>query len=186
MKVLAGLLTCFALVVVPHPARGQQWPVSIEGTWGMGAGWAAGEYIDRTDGPQLALDVTVAARIKSTAGGGGYVAALSGSAQGAPRDAMCIVRPGHTGCVPHFPDFSMLALHGGWESASTGLRLTTGPVLLQDGHFREVFGWGARWNGAAPILARIGLVASLRGVLVPSYDGDPVGLLGFGLGLRIR
>jgi hypothetical protein len=183
-----ALFATVALLAVPLDAAAQQrrWPVSLEASTGVGAGWAAGEFLDRTDGPVMAMDATVAVRVRTTAGGGGYVAALSGSFQGAPRDAICIMPPDRSGCIPHFPDFSLLALLGGWESATTNLRLTTGPALLQDGHFEEVFGWQARWDGAAPVFARIGLMASLRGVLVPAYHGDPIALMGFGVGLRVR
>ena len=183
--VLMAALIAGLPAAVPASASGQGlWPVSLEGSWGVGAGWAAGEYADPTQSPQLTMDVTAAVRVRSTPGGS-YIAGLSLSGQGGASEDRCRVAPGRPNCLPNFPDFMIISALAGWENSRASFRLATGPSYLQHVS-RDALGWQARWDGVAPIVGHLGVGASLRVVLVPDYRGDPLALLGFGLGIRVH
>jgi hypothetical protein len=98
------------------------------------------------------------------------------------------------GCVPHFPQFTVLAVTAGLESANGGFRVMAGPArvtgdvdrTLTDRMGSSTLAWQGRMDWALPIVSRLSLCASLRGVLVPDYSGDSFQLWAAGGGLRIR
>lgn len=69
-------------------------------------------------------------------------------------------------------------------NASTTLRVMAGPAWAHAES--DALAWQARVDGALPVVWRLALVGSVRGTFVPSYQGDAVGLVGLGLGVRVR
>jgi hypothetical protein len=140
---------------------------------GDGTTWTSGDH-GRQSGP--AVDIVLGARLRQVASGGALVAGLSGSVQG-----------GGVSTGPGFPQFYLIASGIGWENEGGEFRAMIGPAFVQptSGDGRTV-GLQGRLDVAARVLPPVALVFSLRPALVPDYRGYMVGLLAFGIGLRLR
>lgn len=158
-------------------------PVSLEATLGMGKGWTGGEYLGNRSG--VAADVLLGVRLRHL-GGGALVAGLGASAQGAGASESACRPAAGGGCVPSFPDFLTVAPLAGWESVGGVFRVLLGPAFVQASGEGGALGVQGRLDLAVPIIRHLGAVASIRPTLIPDYRGDAIGLLAFGLGLRIR
>lgn len=179
-----------SLLLMPAAAMTAQAPArfSIAATAGRGVGYTSGNYkVHKGDG--LAGDVMIAARLRPMAGGR-LIVGVSASAQGTGgRDMSCQPTP-TGGCVEGFPSFYSFAPLIGWESTGARLRTMVGPAYLVslddgDGDGRAL-GVQARFDAAIVTIGHLAVMASVRPTLVPSFRGDPVGLLAFGLGLGLR
>jgi hypothetical protein len=175
-----------------------RWPISLEANIGPGGGrtsapgWNPDGYLHRST-RGTGAEVLVALRAGSVARGG-VVAGLSlGIIGTGGYEAICILRE-IGGCVPHFPEFTVLAATVGLETANGGFRVMAGPArvtgdvdrTLTDREGSSATGWQGRIDWALPIVSRFSLCASVRGVLVPDYSGDSFQLWALGGGLRIR
>ncbi len=169
----------------PVPAPDDRWPVSLEITMGYGVGGSSGEYRRSGGGP--AVDVLVAARLRSTLRGA-WVGAVSLAAQPilVSSDDRCIPAS-DGGCVPDFPGLPVVSLLGGWETAGGAQRVMVGPGLTTEVDWRKSkLVWVLRVDGALPMTGRISMVGSIRGTLVPSFQGASFRQGSLMAGLRIR
>lgn len=191
--VLPAMLALTATFCEPPGLHAQQrWPVSLEATIGPAAGWQNGGYRGRTS-HGLGAEVLGALRTTSI-GTGGLVTALSYAMQGAGGcTAICMPAP-DGGCVPCFPDFSLLLLGVGYETANAGFRAMGGPTVAKGSTDRtrldrdgtSAAGIQARMDWALPVVFHLSICASLRATLVPDYSGDSFWFLAGGFGLRLR
>lgn len=185
-KVLAIAAVIAVCLVIPHTGAAQRpWPLSIETNLGVGTGSTSGEYRDNTEG--LIGDLLVGLRLRS-AGEGALFAATSLGVQGSGATTDECLPASQGGCIQEFPAFTVLSILGGWETRTATFRLLSGPSVVRaygdwDTHR---FGWLARLDAAAPAFGRISGTVSLRGFIVPSYQGESFQLIALGVGLRIR
>ena len=157
---------------------------SLDATAGKGFGRATGSFEGGRSG--FAGDLLVAARLHAL-GGGSLVAGMSASAQGSGASTMiCRAEPGAE-CAPNFPSFFLFTPSLGWESRDAGLRILAGPALVQtDFDGERAVGIQARIDMATAMTDHFAMVASIRPAIIPNYLGERVGLLGFGVGFRLR
>jgi hypothetical protein len=157
--------------------------VSLDVSVGAGKGWSGGEYVGNRSG--LAVDALLGFRLRSI-GREGLMVGFSGGIQ-RTGESSTVCRPALDGsCVPSFPDFYTLSALAGWESGRGILRVMLGPAFVQASGEGHALGVQGRLDLAAPFTSHIGVVASIRPTVVPSYRGDTLKLLAFGIGLRLR
>lgn len=174
------LLACAAL-----PADAQQrFGPSIEASLGAGAG-GGGTYVNRAGG---ALDAVLAVPLNH-AGAGTVMLAVTGTSNGplAGTD-VCVVAP-NDACVEDYPTFMSLGVAAGVQrrmGAGLSTRLLAGPAYYQAVDGGDTFGLQGRVDVAKPLVFRTALVASLRGAVLPRYEGETLHFASFGLGLRIQ
>lgn len=192
LRVAVGLVAGVAFFSAATVHGQDRWPVSLEVNAGPSYGWQDGGYRGkRMEG--LGAEILGAVRAAHV-GASGLIAALSYGVQGGGDcDAICIPAP-DGGCVPCFPEFSVLAVGVGIETANAGFRVLAGPAYVSGSTDRtrldrggsSTAGVQARLDWALPAVAHVSLCASLRAVLVPDYTGDSFRFLTGGLGLRLR
>jgi hypothetical protein len=173
---------CAVLLLVPYPAWCQTpWPVSLELGLGRGSGHTSGVYL--ANGGGLTADAVLASRVHDQSSGGLVVAVGVGIQGAGPYDGVCLLKP-EGGCIASFPEFTMASALLGWETSNTVLRLLAGPgyVVSGDGGLALQ----GRVNLVLPLVSRLGIGASVRGALVPKYDGESFTLVSGQLLLRIR
>lgn len=150
----------------------------------MGLGTAVGGPEARYRGG-AAVDALLGVRV-STLPHGALIVGLAAGGQGAPlRDDVCLLTPSGQ-CLPDFPLFGSVGPFAGWESPGGTLRLLAGAALFRSDEERSTGGLTGRIDLALPARVRITPILSLRTSVLPSYRGDPMGLVGIGVGLRIR
>lgn len=88
--------------------------------------------------------------------------------------------------MPVFPDFQVAGVLAGWQNQSGTLRLTGGPLYAWADLKPGAAAAQRRFDAAIPVLHRIALVASLRGTLIPSLEGDTFRLFAAGVGFRLH
>ena len=181
---LPGIILVVPATLAP-PAAAQHPPsFFMEASVGVGLG-SGGDYDHRVGN---AADLMLGLRLDDTAAGtvGG---ALSVGLNGAMAvDLGCRLRAEGDG-APAFP----LLISGG---ALAGLerrylqgaaaRVLAGPAFYSAVDGGEAFGLQARVDIASPTFVRTALVASLRSILLPRFDGETLGVTALGLGLRIQ
>jgi hypothetical protein len=183
ISVLAAALAC--TLGAPAAAAAQQ-PIgpSIEASLGLSAG-AGGSFTHRAGG---ALDGVLAMPLRHTSTGT-LVLALTGSANGPVAvDDICVVAP-NDGCLDDYPTFVSLGVAAGVQrrlGSSLSTRVLAGPAYYQAVDGPDTFGLLGRVDVAKPLLLRTALVASLRGSVLPRYEGQTLRFAAFGLGLRIQ
>jgi hypothetical protein len=185
LHILVILGVSLASALLPAQERA---PVSLEGSAGVGIGHGSSTFRDRTG---IALDATLAWRIRPAAAGAVLVA-LTGGVQGSP-DAtdLCTIAP-NGGCVPAYPLFYSVGALAGREWART--RGASARVLAGPAYYRAsprsggggAFGLQARVDLTTPALWRVALLGSLRGAVLPSYGGGSHALGAVGLGVRVQ
>ena len=126
-------------------------------------------------------------------GRGSLVGALALSAHGVLTGNNDCTSAGPGGCLPLFPELYSTAVLGGYEHVSSrgiSIRGLVGPAAFVGG---GILGDTLRTAGAQGRLdlgvrpkARLGLVASVRGAVLPSYRGTAYLLGAAGLGIRIQ
>lgn len=187
MRLVCVVLLSGAAWVAPAQAVSQSsLGPSLEASVGLSRG-VGGAFYQRGGG---AADVLFAAPLAESAAGtvvGGLSAALQGPFA---VDNICALGPDGE-CLDSFPlFFSAAALAGVQRGSATGpsARLMAGPAFYVAGDGgRSALGLQGRLDVAtAPLLPHTSVVASLRGAVLPSYEGDAVGTVSFGLGLRIQ
>ena len=178
---LATVLLASCALVAPPAARAQgRSPVTLDATVGFGVGVGGHEYRDRTG---YSGDALLGVRVAEW-GRGNLVVGASAGAQGPPGGGDdCLLTP-TGGCIARFPIFYVVGLAAGWEQADGRLRLLAGPVAVQGDGGARTGGLQLRSEAALGIGGGLSVVFSVRGVLVPRYAREAMGLLGFGLGVR--
>jgi hypothetical protein len=181
-RIIVALAMGFAVATPGAIAAQGRWPVSLEIYAGLGAGGSDAVYRHAAG---LAADLLLGVRVGSAAGGG-IVAAVSAGAQApGPHTEECLIGP--TGeCIPTFPSFFIFSALGGWEKRSTNLRFLTGLAVVDGERDRRAVGWSARMEVFGSVVGPIGIGASLRGLLIPSYEGDSFHMMAITVGLRLR
>lgn len=180
LAVLAALCTA----AVPAAAQQQSFGPSAEAGLGLFVG-GGGAYF-RRGGP--AVDAVLAVPLGRASAGtivAGVTASVSGTMGG---DLVCAPDP-EGNCLDDYPAFFALgAVAGVQRQIRSGLsgRALAGPAYYQSADGPNVFGFQARLDVAKPLVFHTALVASLRGAVLPSYQGQALGLTSFGLGLRIQ
>jgi len=176
LATLAILATCLA---VPAVAQ-QSARTAIEFNAGPGFGGSSAPHVAKGG---LAVDALVAMRTGARAGGG-FVVALSGSGQPFGVAVSCDVVPGGT-CTPEFPEFWVVSVLAGWETAGGRARILVGPGVASAESTLAGAAQG-RIELTQPLTRGLSLLASARLSHIPSYQGESFRLAGFGLGVRIR
>jgi hypothetical protein len=145
-----------------------------------------GSFAER-GGP--ALDGIVALPLGRTRSGtlvAGVTAGISGPLM--MGDLICRAGPNNS-CISNYPTFVTVGAVAGVQRAiGAGLsaRALAGPAYFQATDGDDTFGVQGRLDVAKPLIFHTALVASLRGSLLPNYQGETLRYATFGLGLRIQ
>jgi len=158
-------------------------PLSIDVT--LGGGSASGSAYHRRGGPSG--DAFLALRTRDWSAGSLVIGAnigVQGPFGGADD---CVIAP-HGDCLPDVPVFSWLGGAMGWEGGRPGgstFRIMAGPAFFRadEGSALAIQG---RLVLSSPPLARISLVASARGAVLPNFRSDVLSVWSVGLGFRIH
>jgi len=122
-------------------------------------------------------------------GTGAVVAALTGGVTGPlGEDLDCTLGPADE-CIPEFPTFLSVAAVAGVQRQlgdGSSARVMAGPGFYAASDGDAALGVQARADVARRIFFRTALVASVRGDLLPSYQGETLRFAAFGLGFRIQ
>lgn len=179
----ASLLACASAISVDAAAQ-QSFGPSIEASFGVSTG-GGGVFIERTG---VALDGVVAVPLRQ-AGRGAIVAALTASGNGKPTsELVCVDGPGDA-CIGSYPSFFGAALVLGVQQPlgrSASARILAGPGYYQAVDGADTWGMQGRVDVARPVAAHAAAVVSLRGSVLPSYEGETLRFASLALGLRIQ
>lgn len=179
----ALVLACTAAVSVDAAAQARFGP-SAEASLGVSTG-GGGMFAHRTGG---AMDAVLAMPLRQTSSGT-VILALTGTANGPVAvDDICVIAP-NDGCLEDYPTFMSLGLAAGVQrrlGSGLSTRVLAGPAYYQSVDGPDTFGLQGRVDVARPLAFRTALVASLRGAVLPRYDGQTLSFAALGLGLRIQ
>lgn len=180
---LSLALACTGAVSADAAAQARFGP-SVEAGLGISAG-AGGVFTHRAGG---AMDAVLAVPLHQTSRGA-VMLAVTGTANGplAGTDD-CVFAPGET-CVEGYPAFMSLGVAAGVQrrlGSGLNARLLAGPAYYQAVDGSDTFGLQGRVDVARPLVFRTAIVASLRGTVLPRYEGETLGFAALGLGLRIQ
>jgi hypothetical protein len=145
----------------------------------------AGGTFHQRGGP--AVDVSVAVPFGRTRLGTLVAGATGGISGPLVMTDICRLGPNDT-CMPSYPVFLTVGAVAGVQRAIGGgfsARALAGPTYFrsEDDH---TFGLQGRLDVARPVVFRIAVVASVRGSLLPRYQGETLSFATFGVGLRIQ
>lgn len=189
---LVTVVVSFAALLLgvgPSAAAAQDWPViTLDMSVGQSYGRGGPSYYLNRGG--TVSDFTLAWRARPVAGGGLLLGIAAGKQIIAGHDAICHAMPDGVGCRPSYPLIRSVGALIGWESGSPGraaVRLTSGPTAYraQEG-VGDAIGIQARLDAATPAFHHLALVGSVRGDLLPGFQGDTHALGAFMLGIRVR
>jgi hypothetical protein len=181
----AVLLAAACVAALPADVFAQRGTgLSVEASAGMFTG-GGGTFSER-GGPALDLVLSVPVRREWA---GSVVAGLTAGLNGPlGMDLDCPV--GAWGeCIPAFPTFASVAAVAGVQRQMAGgtvARVLAGPAFYHAVDGDAAAGLQARVDAARPILPHTSLVASVRGDMLPRYQGERLNFAAFGLGLRIH
>ncbi|WP_420126129.1 hypothetical protein [Longimicrobium sp.] len=184
-RALLGLVAAACVAAGPANAAAQKmFGPALEASFGVFAG--AGGTFDARRGP--ALDMSVAlplGRMESGTLVGGVTAGISGPLS---MTDICRVGPNDT-CMPDYPVFFTLGAVAGVQQAigaGFSARALAGPAYFQGAETKDAFGLQGRLDVARPLFFHTAVIASVRGSLLPRYEGETLSYTAFGLGLRIQ
>ncbi len=172
-----------AAVLAPAAAAQQPFPVSVDASLGVRMG-SGGNYVDRGG---TAADLVVGVN-QGRAGAGTLVAAVTAGTQTSMHGGIMCVMDGRE-CVPAFPVLlSTGLLVGVSRSSSSGAtsRVLAGPAYFRGEEQGRALGLQGRLDVSTPPILHTALVVSLRGAVLPRFQGDMLGTTSLGLGLRIQ
>jgi hypothetical protein len=183
----ALILLAAGMAALPADAAAQERRLgpSVEASVGASLG-GGGLYSHRAGG---AMDAVLTVPVAATSSGTLFLG-VTGTANGPLAvDDICLVGPDES-CVEDYPTFMSLGVVGGVQrqlSSTLSSRLLAGPAYFQSVDGDDALGLQGRVDVAhATVLPRVALVASLRGSLLPRYEGETLRFAAFGLGLRIQ
>ncbi len=189
LRIPLALLVVVGIPVATPLAAQERSPVSLEASVGVGVGRSSERFRESTG---LALDATLASRIRRTPSGA-VIVALSGGGQGILTGVTSLCEPMPDGnCAPAYPGFYSLAALAGREwthGVGASVRALAGPAYYR-ADWRSggggALGLQARVDVTTPPLWRVALLGSFRGALLPSFHGSRHTLGAIGLGLRVQ
>ena len=181
---LSNCLAPLAACLLAGPVGAQRVAPSLDVTVGIGTG-VGGDFEARGG---IAFDALAGLQAR-TARRGTVLAAVAAGVEGPLVSTDdCVPRPSG-GCVPDFPLLYSASALLGWERARSrgpSFRVMAGPGYYRGDAGGAALGLQGRLDVATAPLLRVAIVASLRGVVLPSFRGDALGLAAVGLGLRLR
>lgn len=186
MMIRRALVLAAAVCTAAAAAQAQQRPFgpSLEASAGLFVG--GGGTFHQRGGPTI--DAVLAAPV-GRAGAGTVVAGLTGGISGPlTHDLICRQGPDDT-CIPDYPTFASVGVVAGVQRAigpATSARALAGAGFYQDIEGPGTLGLHGRVDVAQRLVLRTALVASVRGALLPGYEGKSLRFAAFGLGLRIQ
>lgn len=187
MRLLSRSLACatlFACAALPSTAFAQASALTLDATIGPRGG-SGGSYGSHA-GISADLLLAYAPRTAGTALIGGL--GMGGQAA-APGDLDCT--PVNGECRPDLPGFAtvsvLLGVQHTWP-AGQAVRALAGPAMFgtDSSPDRDTGALLGRLDAASAPLWGWSLVASLQGVLLPSFAGEQVRQYSVGVGLRLR
>lgn len=183
---ISRILAVFLAAAAPAAASAQQQAFGTSLDLSAGVFTGAGGTFTARGGP--AIDGVLAMPL-SSAGTTilAVTAGISGSLQLSRQD--CPAIPGATGCLPAYPSFASLGLMAGMQrrmGPGVSARALAGPAYYRGIDNPDAFGLQGRVDLAKPLASRMAIVGSLRGTVLPSYQGETLSFAAFGLGLRIQ
>lgn len=175
----------FLACAAPAAAAAQQsFGPSVEASFGVSTG-GGGMFTERTG---VALDAVVAVPLRQ-ASRGTFVAALTASGNGKPTsELVCQVGPGDA-CIGQYPTFLSAAIVAGVQQPlgrNASARILAGPGYYQAVDGPDAWGLQGRVDLARPVAPRTAAVFSLRGSVLPSYQGETLRIASLALGLRLQ
>jgi hypothetical protein len=185
MTIQRTLTALFVACAAPVAAAAQQpFGPSIEASFGVSTG-GGGVFIERTG---VAVDGVIAVPL-GQAGRGTIVAALTASGNGkATSELVCMDTPNGV-CVGSYPTFFGAALVAGVQQPlgrNASARILAGPGYYQAVDGPDTWGLQGRVDLARPVAAHAAAVFSLRGSVLPSYEGETLRFASLALGLRLH
>lgn len=182
-RILAGSLLLACAAALPAAAQ-QSFGPSIEATVGFSAG-GGGAFIERGG---AAVDAVLAMPLARTSAGT-FVAGLTASGNGkATSELVCADGPGNV-CIGSYPTFLSLGLVAGVQQSlgrNASARVLAGPAYYQAVDGPDTWGLQGRVDVARPFAPRTAAVLSLRGSVLPSYEGETLRFASLALGLRVQ
>ena len=192
-KYLLRLCLPFACgaILTGEIAAQQHFPVSTEASFGFRVG-QGGTYATRSG---AAIDVVLGYRLRDSPVGTLIGAFNLGVQSPVTSDLVCIpVGPISNGeCAPDFPIFfsggGLVGVQRG-SARTASARVMAGPTYyLPLGSQHDAggaLGLQGRIDISTPPWMHTAVVASLRHSVLPSFQGEALGITSFGLGLRIQ
>lgn len=180
------IFSSLCLLVMPAPLLAQEhWPVAIEAMMGHTQGRSLDDEQYRGGRDGELVGVLLGAALHSSERSGPFVAlAFDFHAINLDQKTDCVPRP-DGGCVPYFPGIGVASLMGGWESASTQLRVLAGMGIVDAGP-KTTLGLSGRIDAALPAIWHVSLFGSLQTKFIPSWHGDRLLYTAVSVGLRLR
>lgn len=184
-RTLAAALLLACATALPADAAAQQsFGPSIEATVGLSTG-GGGAFIERGG---AAVDAVLAVPLARTSAGT-FVAGLTASGNGkATSELVCVDGPGGV-CIGSYPTFLSLGVVGGVQQPlgrNASARVLAGPAYYQAVDGPDTWGLQGRVDVARPFAPRAAAVLSLRGSVLPSYEGETLRFASVALGLRLQ
>lgn len=184
IRTVAVLLAACAAAAPAIAQTQQRFGPSLEASVGWFGG--TGDTFDRHGGP--AIDGVLAVPLARTSAGT-VVAGITGGMSGPiMHDLICEADP-NGGCIPDFPTFATIGAAAGLQRGLTSTlsaRVMAGAAVYQDVDGPSAFGFNSRIDVAQRLIYRAAIVASVRGAVLPRYEGNSLRFAAFGLGLRIQ
>jgi hypothetical protein len=181
---IAFVLSAAACATTSAQAQQQPFGPSVEASAGLFVG--GGGTFHQRGGPTI--DAVVAVPL-ARAGTGTVVAGVTGGISGPlTHDLICRQGPDDT-CIPDYPTFASIGAVAGVQRAlgsTTSARALAGAGFYQDVDGPGTVGLQGRVDVAQRLIFRTSLVASVRGAVLPSYEGQSLSFAAFGLGIRIQ
>jgi hypothetical protein len=178
------VLSAAGAAALPADVAAQRFGPSVEASLGVSTG-GGGLYTHRTGGAMDAvIAMPIAGNERST-----VVLGLTGTANGPVAvDDVCVIGP-EAECLDDYPTFMSLGIVAGVQRRLGGnlsTRALVGPAYYQSVDGDDTFGLQGRVDVAKPLIFRTAVVASLRGAVLPSYEGEALTFGALGVGLRIQ
>jgi hypothetical protein len=167
-----------------EPLQPQRFGPSVEATFGLSAG-GGGTFIERGG---IAVDALVAVPVTQIRSGT-MMLGVAATANGSPTsELVCVIGPDDA-CVPEYPVFLSAGVLGGVQRAlgtTASTRALVGPAYFHAVDGEDTFGVQGRIDVAKHQIFHTAVVASVRGAVLPSYRGETLRFISFGLGFRIQ
>lgn len=181
-RAFVALIVANAAAAAPALSQ-ERWPFSIEANFGVGSGVTNREHRGNNTG--LYSDLLLGARVDAIP----IALTLGYQTGGWLAEELCVITL--DGCVdvqpPSFPYFFIVSALAGWETDNAKRRVLLGPAAIAEGEeYHWTLGVAARADLFGGILGPLSAVASLRGALIPSSQGEAFALAAIGVGLRLR
>jgi hypothetical protein len=173
-----------AAVLAPAAAAQQPFPVSVDASFGVRTG-SGGSYVNRGG---AAADLMVGVNL-GRSGAGTLVGGVTAGAQSPMNSDLVCVMNREGGCFDTFPVLlSVGALVGVSRPSAAGFttRVLAGPGYFRGENEGGALGLQGRLDVSTPPTLHTALVLSLRGAVIPRFQGDLLGTTSVGLGLRIQ